>query len=77
VKKSSYFSFPSENFIIKDRKNPAVDTGTIYLPPMEFFFKSPTAKSYGGKSWQVTTETAGKFRPVKVIVVGCITIKTV
>jgi hypothetical protein len=47
-------------------ENPAVDTGTIYLPPIEFFFlQSPMAeKLWPENPGLVTTDTAGKSRPV-------------
>ncbi len=43
-------------------KNPAVDTRTICLPPIEFF-KIPHARNAtAGKSWPEATDTAGKSR---------------
>jgi hypothetical protein len=39
-------------------ENPAVDTGEICLPPIEFFLKLPMPE----KQWPETTDTAGKSR---------------
>jgi hypothetical protein len=43
-------------------ENPAVETRTICLLPIEFFQISHARKATAGKSWPETTDTAGKFR---------------
>ncbi len=44
-------------------ENPAVDTRTICLPPIEFFQIPHARKATAGKSRPETTDTAGKFWP--------------
>ncbi len=44
-------------------ENPAVDTRTICLPPIEFFKITQARKATAGKSRPETTDMAGKSRP--------------
>jgi hypothetical protein len=44
-------------------ENPAVDTRTICLPPIEFFYITHARKAMAGKSCPDTTDTARKSRP--------------
>jgi hypothetical protein len=44
-------------------ENPAVDTRTICLLPIEFFFITHARKATAGNSRPETTDTAGKYRP--------------
>jgi hypothetical protein len=44
-------------------ENPAVDTRTICLPPIEFLQIPHTRKATAGKSRPETTDTVGKFWP--------------
>ncbi len=44
-------------------ENPAVDTRTICLLPIEFFLIIHARKATAGYSWPETTDTAGKSRP--------------
>jgi hypothetical protein len=54
------------------------DTGTIYLPPIEYFIiphsrkvtvgkSQPVTKDKAGKSKPITTDTAGKSWPVTIV----------
>jgi hypothetical protein len=42
-------------------ENPAVDTRTICLLPIQFFYFTHARKATAGKSRPKTTDTAGKF----------------
>jgi hypothetical protein len=44
-------------------ENPAVDTRTICLPPIDFFLIPHARKATVGKSLPETTDMAGKFWP--------------
>jgi hypothetical protein len=44
-------------------ENPAVDTRTICLLPIEFFLITHARKATAGKSRPETTDTTGKSRP--------------
>jgi hypothetical protein len=44
-------------------ENPALDTRTICLLPIEFFLITPARKATTGKSRPETTDTAGKSQP--------------
>jgi hypothetical protein len=44
-------------------ENPAADTRTICLPPIEFFKITHARKTTAGKSRPETTDTAGISRP--------------
>jgi hypothetical protein len=44
------------------KENPAVDTRTFCLQPIEFFKTAHARKATAGKFWPETTDAAEKFR---------------
>jgi hypothetical protein len=63
VKKSLFVLASRQKIPILRTENPAVDTRTICLLPIEFFKITHARKATAGKSRPETTDTDGKSRP--------------
>jgi hypothetical protein len=61
--KSLFVLASSQKIPILRTENPAVDTRTICLLPIEFFLITHARKATAGKSRPETTDSAGKSRP--------------
>jgi hypothetical protein len=61
--KSLFFLASLQKIPVLRTENPAVDTRTICLLPIEFFLITHARKATAGKSRLETTDTVGKSRP--------------